>query len=336
MMNMHSMCCLALLVLASPAIASAPQAAPASTSATPADRAAMQREMKTLRQRMDKLAKRMGELSNKLASNAPDSHIYTYLSDPDRGRLGMVIQPRPNAHGLDVLAVTPGGPADQAGLNAGDIIVGIDGDNKQGNAKMSSRLTNLEKGTTLTLAVKRKLDGTRRSIKVTAAHHDIPAWWAMTLASAQSAADAARALTPDIASQLAKAMSAVKATPGMRKLLANDHRVFWIRPTPWADLNLVALNPDLGQYFGTTHGALVLATHSRYPGLEAGDVITAVNGKPVDRPTDVMRALRGQLPGMTVTLTVRRHDKPKSIRLKVPKATATHIGAATSSAASGF
>lgn len=58
-------------------------------------------------------------------------------------------------------------------------------------------------------------------------------------------------------------------------------------------LELVELNPQLGEYFGTEEGVLVVEVHedSRF-GLQPGDVILAIDGREVTSPEHARRILR--------------------------------------------
>jgi PDZ domain len=70
-------------------------------------------------------------------------------------------------------------------------------------------------------------------------------------------------------------------------------RVMMLRHGGQLGLDLASLNPELGRYFGTTSGALLLTdpTDSNSP-LRAGDVIQEINGTRVNTPQDVWKALR--------------------------------------------
>jgi putative serine protease PepD len=50
-------------------------------------------------------------------------------------------------------------------------------------------------------------------------------------------------------------------------------------------------------------------------GIEPGDVITAINGRPVTAPDELIVAIRAQDVGATVTLTVRRGDREREVRV---------------------
>lgn len=304
---------LSLLAVATvPASAATPQAAPASTTAAPADRTALEKEFAQLQQRMDKLAERMGKLSSQLSLDSPRMSLYRYVSDPDRGTIGLVLGLNRNRHGLEVEAVTPDGPADQAGIRAGDVIVGVNGNPVTDNSRLPEALTQIGTGSTVRLGVLR--NGKRRVVTVKAEHHAVPGWIA-ALANATS--------SPSVIS-LRKEIGQWKNDPSTQQWLSGFHDLasklslaFDHQLAPWWGLNLIALNPDLASYFGTRQGALVLSTQpDHYPGLKAGDVITAVNGEPVDNPEDVMRALRGKPADQPARLKVLRHGKSRTMEVR--------------------
>src|SRR5439155_6359849 len=62
---------------------------------------------------------------------------------------------------------------------------------------------------------------------------------------------------------------------------------------PWGDLELVSLNPDLGEYFGTKEGVLVVKApaDSSLP-LKSGDVILKIGDRTPSSPSHAMRILR--------------------------------------------
>lgn len=74
-----------------------------------------------------------------------------------------------------------------------------------------------------------------------------------------------------------------------------------------SNLQLSELNEDLGRYFGTESGVLVLKVDEDYGlDLEAGDVILSIDGRTVDSPSDVYRILGSYDRDETVTAQVMR------------------------------
>src|SRR5207247_4633434 len=88
----------------------------------------------------------------------------------------------------------------------------------------------------------------------------------------------------------------------------------------WCELDLVTLNGDLGEYFGTKEGILVVKApaDSSLP-LKAGDVILSIAGRKPSSPSHAMRILRSYEPGETVTVAVMRKQKRTTIAWKVPE-----------------
>ena len=88
----------------------------------------------------------------------------------------------------------------------------------------------------------------------------------------------------------------------------------------WNNLNLIQLEPELGRYFGTDRGVLVLSA-ATLPGLKAGDVIQAIDGTTVATPQAAMRTLtsHSRKPGDVVSARVLRDRKEQSLDITVPE-----------------
>src|SRR3989442_13787005 len=80
----------------------------------------------------------------------------------------------------------------------------------------------------------------------------------------------------------------------------------------WCELDLVPLNGDLGEYFGTKEGILVVKApaDSSLP-LRAGDAILSIAGRKPTSPAHAMRSLRSYEAGETVS--TERMRKPKLV-----------------------
>ena len=88
----------------------------------------------------------------------------------------------------------------------------------------------------------------------------------------------------------------------------------------WSGLNLAAVDAQLGRYFGTDTGVLVLSTGKDLEGLRAGDVIRKIAGKPVGNPREAMEALRAQPAEGKVAVEYLRDRATHSAQVTVPKA----------------
>jgi hypothetical protein len=86
----------------------------------------------------------------------------------------------------------------------------------------------------------------------------------------------------------------------------------------WNGLNLASVDAQLGRYFGADHGVLVLS-NGELKGLQAGDVIQRIDGKPVADPREAMAALRGKPDGAKVAVDYLRDRKGGKTQVTVPK-----------------
>jgi predicted metalloprotease with PDZ domain len=279
----------------------------------------------------------MAALSTKLGDEASASALH-YLADSRRGMFGMAVSNSGN--GLRVDAVTPGGPAERAGLRTGDTITSIDG--KPADTQGRHVLWHAEAGKPIALAVDR--DGKVRELHVTPERLQASDWQAIAR-QAQLAADQATAQvrSPEFQKRIqqsiedamkgaeaaragadaarAQAEAARAGAVAAREAAGKARERAWmvLRSAPWFGLNLAPLNPDLGSYFGTDRGALVLSRDDKqFPELQPGDVITAIGGQAVARPEDATRALRDATKDKSVAVALRRHGKPVTLAVKVP------------------
>jgi serine protease Do len=89
----------------------------------------------------------------------------------------------------------------------------------------------------------------------------------------------------------------------------------------WLGVYIQRVTPDLAQSFGLEKpkGALVSEVTKGGPadgsGLEHGDIIVELDGKPVDQFNDLPRMVASTAPGEKVTLKVLRNGKEKTIKV---------------------
>jgi S1-C subfamily serine protease len=313
-----------LMILACAATAAPPEA---TSAPTPATDSAVQQQMTALQARMNALAARMAALSAKLGDEANASAL-RYLADSRQGMLGVAV--RHEDTGTKVVAVSPGSPAERAGVKVGDVITAINARSMTFHgATPTEDLEHLRVGEPVELTVQRS--GKTLHLKATPERFSSDDWRA-TVRAAQLAAQqaTAEAQSPEFRQRIQQSIDEAMKNAAIARKNASAAREAAIQAgrrdhgwaiftSPWWGLNLAPLNPDLGRYFGVDKGALVLSRDAkRYPGIQPGDVITAVDGKTVARPEDVFRAARDTPKGNTVQLTVRRHDKPVTLAFKAP------------------
>ena len=285
-------------------------------------RADAQRELDQMRGQMRELSRKMADLSQRMGDVGPRTYAFRYLGDPDRGMIGLVLAPDNN--GLRVEAITPGGPADKAGVRDGDVLIAIDGKKLAGDDKASGSLRDLKIGQDVKIVVLR--DGKSRDIALKAERRE-PYNFAEALNGSALAPLAQLGehppLPPDFDQRMhrqveqAMRQAHVAERTGEQVRRSIEH-LSW--STPWWGLNLVSLDPDLGGYFGTDKGVLVLSADAdSFKGLKSGDVVQAVSGRAVTRPEDALRLLRDAPAGSEVKVQVLRQRKPLTLSLKAPE-----------------
>jgi|GEM_PF-332023 len=314
------------------------------------DAEAARRDLEQMREQMRVLSKRMAELSLKLGDVGPRTYAYRYFGDPDRGMIGVVLGK--DDHGLRINAVTPGGPADKAGVKNGDVIVTVDGidlTKTPANAQTPQVLHDLKVGQEVKVTVVRdgkKVDTTmkaerREPFNMSLAIDHAELGKLKRLDEMQALGELGAELPPDYErriemqveeatrqaerqaersaqhSQIDRERSVRIAEQANEQVLRAMQRVKV--SMPWWGLNLANLNPDLGAYFGTDHGVLVLSTDAdSAKTLKSGDVLMSIGGKPVERPEDALRLLREQ-PGKDVKIEVLRQRKTQTLSMRAPE-----------------
>jgi PDZ domain len=226
----------------------------------------------------------------------------------NRGRIGVIVDTRANATGDKVGAridgVTPGGPAEKAGLKVGDIITRFNGtalggvkpedeDDSGPGMKLIDLARELDPGDTVQVEYRRGSE----SRKATITAEDLGgSAWAGTMPG----------------------MREFNMMPRMRMGPGDDFEFAFGRP--WGGIELVKLNPDLGAYFGAREGVLVVsAPRDSTLALKGGDVITAIGARKPASPEQAMRILRSYDPGDTVTINVLRNKKTATVTWVVPE-----------------
>jgi hypothetical protein len=89
---------------------------------------------------------------------------------------------------------------------------------------------------------------------------------------------------------------------------------------PLAEIQLAPLNADLGAYFGTTEGVLVIeAPEGNSFGLKGGDVILSVDGRQARGPSSLHRILATYEEGDVVKLEIMRNKSRQTISSKLER-----------------
>src|SRR3989449_856010 len=231
-----------------------------------------------------------------------------YAFGDNRGRIGVIVDTRVNAAGDKVGArvdgITPGGPAEKAGLKVGDVITRFNGtalggaesednENSGPGMKLIDLARKLEPGDTVQVEYRRGTDARKATLV------------------AEDLGPSGHFEMPEMG-QMKELMPEMHMGPG------NDFEFAF--GSPWGGIELVELNPDLGDYFGTREGVLVVsAPEDSTLALKGGDVIVSIGGRKPTSPMQAMRILRSYDSGESVTLDVLRKQKHVTVTWKVPE-----------------
>ncbi|HUG27788.1 MAG TPA: PDZ domain-containing protein [Gemmatimonadales bacterium] len=228
-----------------------------------------------------------------------------------RARLGITVDLRaqPNdSIGATVTAVTPGGPGFTAGIQSGDIIVRMDGtllvtgprpvgaepDQSLPGLRLIELASRLHPD--VTVAIEYKRGNQRRTVSLVTGNEPIPIGDLLEgerrLFFGFPDSNAERQIVVERARDPFVGMSRLELSPMGR----------------FTDLELAPLNPDLGSYFGTTDGVLVVRAGERSSlGLKGGDVLLAIDGRAVTTPAAALRILRSYDSGEPIRFEVQRN-----------------------------
>lgn len=85
-------------------------------------------------------------------------------------------------------------------------------------------------------------------------------------------------------------------------------------------LKMAEVNKGLGEYFEVDQGVLILsALEDNDLQLQSGDVLLQVGERDVNRPSDVIRALRDWEPGASIELKIKRNRRSKTLEVVLPE-----------------
>jgi membrane-associated protease RseP (regulator of RpoE activity) len=235
--------------------------------------------------------------------------VFTF--DSNRGRIGIIVDTRANTTGdktgARVEGITPGGPAEKAGLKAGDVITrfngtalgGVAAENDEDSGpgmKLIELARELDPGDTVQVEYRR---GTEAAKKLTLVAEDLGG--DMMVRTFPRMPGMGGEMFPDM------------------HMGGPELALTWGRG-PWGGIEMVKLNPDLGEYFGTREGLLVVDTpEDSSLKLKAGDVIQTIGGRKPSSPMHAMRILGSYEPGETVALQVFRKRAQVTVSYKVPE-----------------
>jgi S1-C subfamily serine protease len=255
-----------------------------------------------------------------------DPRVEVRLRGPERGmqflmnrraRLGLKVNLRAretDSIGAYVDAVTPNGPAANAGIRSGDVITRV-GDKSVLTGESPSRddreslpgLRLIELAATLepndTVPVEFRRGKDRKTVTVITG--DEP--------------------TIVFRGQPGGAAFDFRYPAGGRMVAPGGDFVerAFLYGSPLAQVELAPLNPDLGKYFGATTGVLVISVPADSElGLKGGDVVVGVDGRKPESPSHLLRILRSYEDSESFKIDVLRNGKRVAVQGRLGSAAA--------------
>lgn len=261
----------------------------------------IERKLDEAQERLEEAAREVAELSAELGGGVAAAMEGLHFG-MRRAMLGINIggSSDRNDDGVEVTGVSPGGPADEAGIEAGDVLVSLQGHALAagGDGKPVRRLLDImreiEPGERVTVEYLR--DGNKEEAEIEAGEIGPHAF---VVGLGDGNLDFDFEFPPEI-----------PPLPGFSVHFFNK----------WGRMELTSLTPGLGSYFGTDEGLLVVrAPEDEALMLRDGDVIVSIAGREPESPSHAMRILRSYRPGETLRIDIVREQKRRSLEFVIPE-----------------
>jgi len=278
-------------------LAAAALAAAAAPALAQGDEASVEKRLADAQRRLEEAAREVAELSAEAGGPAGMPRFEYFVGGPRRAILGVNVDgAEPNGGGVRVGSVSPGGPAAEAGVKAGDVIVSVRSKPVATGRELVRAMETVEPGEKVELGLKR--EGKPLKLAVEARPLDNMFFTAPAV----------------------PAIPAIPALPPMPAMaaIAVDGEGHWLLED-WGDAEFVTLTPGLGRYFGADKGVLVArAPQDATLGLKDGDVIVSIGGREPQNNRHAMRILRSYQPGESVDLKILRDHRAQTLTAKIP------------------
>lgn len=281
----------------------------AAQSATRSREAEVARELEEAEREMATAARKIAELTAERLPQLREIERRIEIVNDGRPRLGVNIGEGTTGgpvEGVEIVGVTPGSAAADAGLRTGDIITSINDESlsadEAGEAihRILEFMEGVEEGDVLDVEYLR--DGKVGTVEVEPSPVPMQSY-------------AFRGFPKDFSMP---PMPEAPMTPEM----AEKHRYkfeFRWSGDAWRNMELVELNEGLGKYFGADSGVLVVsAPESNALQLEDGDVIRKIDGREPTSVRHAMRILSSYQPGESLEIEILREKKRRTLDIEMP------------------
>jgi C-terminal processing protease CtpA/Prc len=269
------------------------------------------KEVEKAREELQKATRELARSLAKVEINNPRVQYFEYMTDPRRAVLGVLIDDESEKRddpGVRLLAVTPGSGADKAGLRAGDLVLSMNGRPLAREGKTTPQKQMREVLKTLKAGDEVKVEYQRDGKKKVA-----------TVVTTAPEPELAMAPSPGMLEEWLRDEDFEKYGSGAMSAMP----MFHFRGPAIRGLELCKLDEDLGTYFKTTDGVLVVkAPKTGALSLKSGDVIQKIDGAAVSEPVTVLDKLRSRSDEQSVKLEIVRQGRKMELSGKIPVADA--------------
>src|ERR1700730_2754770 len=245
-------------------------------------------QLETARKRLEQAAHDVARLSSQLSGTVID-RVMPYV-EPGHAIIGVQLDSAAGAAGARVREVSPGGPAAEAGIHVGDVIVAVNGTelkDDQPARQVVRIMRDVKPDAKVRVRVSR--DGKTRDFTVTARPG------------------------PTV-------LASVRGLPDLPFGPFPEFQGAFMFHEPLMDMELATLTPRLGSYFGSEQGVLVVrAPADGTLKLEDGDVILAIDGRQPTSGSHATRILSSYQPGGKLTLRIIRPHKTLQVDATLPE-----------------
>lgn len=262
-----------------------------------------------------------------------------YEVEGQRGFLGIIMDPSAEDSNVVISRVVAESGAEKAGVKDGDVLIAVrnkplfgnDGEEKLRNS--FSLFGHIKADETVTLTLQR--NGETVDIDVVAqpkprkfAMLDVPMDLPITHPAELSILNAELS-SLDIEKIVEEAKEGVKDIERRIEIRReNEEPIVWTSKGDHAlagyhslhNIEMAEINADLGKYFGTVNGVLIISAPKDSPfNIQAGDVITKLNGRKIENPRQLMLLLFTYKEGDKIVLKAMREKKEVTIDIEIPK-----------------
>jgi S1-C subfamily serine protease len=247
------------------------------------------------RERVEELRLR----ADALREGAEDLRTRVYALVQSRARLGVALGEAREVGGRTGVAVNQvmeGSPAARAGIRTGDILLALDDQllGEDPGRRLTELMGEVEPGDTVAVLLSR--DGRDQTVRV------------VTDRASPMAIRFGERGVPGVLRPGFDPGTVITEALGERRLIA-------VGPLGRHRMELVAMNPELGRYFGVTEGVLVASIAAESPlGLRPGDVLVSIGGRSVRDAAHARSILASYRTDEEVEMQVVRERRTITVR----------------------